>query len=144
MKGVVDQIKHLKKEDILAFLFALYLILGMNIPDSLAKMVDSIYGKIAVVIIAVFLYVKTNPVLGVLGFLVAFDLIRRSSLATGSSYTLSEDKKMERITSYNQVSYTLEQEVVDKMAPLTHAGILQTSPSYSPLSENTYGAVSLH
>jgi hypothetical protein len=144
MNKITGFVKQLKKEDVLTGLFAIYLILGLKIPDPLAKLIDNVYGKIVVVIIAIILFAKTNPILGVLGFLVAFDIIRRSSLETGSSYTLSEKQKMERITSYNQISYTLEQEVVSKMAPLTQASILQSSPSYKPVSDDTYNAISLN
>ena len=60
----------------------------------------SSFGKIIVITLAIILFTNTGAVLGVLGFLVAFDLIRRSSFSTGSAYALGEDFKMERIT-YN-------------------------------------------
>lgn len=136
-------INNLKKEEVLAFLFALYLILGLNVPEPFASAIDSIFGKIIVITLAIVLFTNTGAVLGVLGFLVAFDLIRRSSFSTGSAYALGEDVKMERITSYNQQPYTLEQEIVTKMAPLSSPNIIQSASSYVPLAEDNHGATLL-
>ena len=71
------------KENILSFLFIVFLIVKFHIPEPVADMVDTLPGKFAVVVIAIMLFGYANPVLGVLGLFVAFDLIRRSSMTTG-------------------------------------------------------------
>jgi hypothetical protein len=140
----IDKLKNMKKEEVLAFLFALYLILGLHVPEPFASAIDSMLGKIIVITLAIILFTNTGAVLGILGFLVAFDLIRRSSFSTGSVYALGEDFKMERITSYNQQPYTLEQEIVSKMAPLSRPNIIQSvGSSYVPLTEDDHGATAL-
>ena len=52
----------------------------------------------------------------------------------------SEEKKMSQFTAYNQFPYTLEQEVVAKMAPIMKSGSSLTQASYKPLLDNLYDA----
>ena len=88
-----------------------------------------------------------NPILAVLSVFVAFDLIRRSSLATGldalQKYAPSEEKKSSQFTAFNQFPYTLEQEVVAKMAPIAKSGYSISQASYKPVLENLYDAAPL-
>jgi hypothetical protein len=138
----------LKKEHIgelvLVVLFIIYLILGFKTPDLIANMVDSLVGKIVIFMIVVYLFMHANPILAILSLLVAFDLIRRSSIKTGADalkrFAPSEEKKMSQFTAYNQFPYTLEQEVVAKMAPVMNAGFSITQASYKPLLDNLHDA----
>ena len=65
---------------ILAILFVIYLIMGYKTPEPVANVVDTLIGKIVIIIIALALFANVNPVLGILGLLVAYDIIRRSSV----------------------------------------------------------------
>jgi hypothetical protein len=140
--------KEHRLQHILTGLFIIYLILGASTPLPIAMLVDTIPGQIIVVMIAIGLFLKSNPVLGVIGLFVAFDLIRRSSIATGTQglqfYLPSERTKMSHITSYNTVPFTLEQEMVSKMAPITNNSMLIEKSKYIPILENNYGAASLN
>ena len=131
-------------ELILVILFIIYLILGFKTPEPIAGLVDTVVGKIVILLIVVYLFMNCNPILAVLSLFVAFDLIRRSSLTTGidalQKYAPSEEKKMSQFTAFNQFPYTLEQEVVKKMAPIVIGGTSLTPPSYKPLLENLYDA----
>jgi hypothetical protein len=121
---------------VLGIIFIIYLIMGYPIPETLANMIDTIYGKIIVCVLALILLVSVNPVLGVLGLFVAFDLIRRSEMATGSSALLkfgsSEKQKMGDLTAFNQFPYTLEQEMV-KIRTINKDPMIDTPPSYKPM-----------
>jgi hypothetical protein len=138
----------LKKENmgelILIILFIIYLIVGFKTPQPIANLVDSLVGKIVIFIIVIYLFMNNNPILAVLSMFVAFDLIRRSTLTTGlgalQKYAPTEEKKMSEFSAYNQFPYTLEQEVVKKMAPILRTGTSLTPPSYKPLLENLYDA----
>ena len=109
-------------QTILGIIFSIYLIMGYKLPSSVATIVDTVYGKVIIVIIALILFAKFNPVLGILGFFVAYNLLTQSSNITGSNalqqYLPTEKKKYTAMTKYNQFPYTLEQEVVKKMAPI--------------------------
>jgi hypothetical protein len=136
-----------KKENlgqvILCILFIIYLIMGYKVPDSVAGVIDTIYGKIGVAVIALVLFSYANPILGVLGFIVAFDIIRRSSVATGTfaldNYVPTEEKKETHLNAMNQFPYTLEQEVVKKMAPMKYVPE-SSNVSFSPVLDDTYDA----
>jgi hypothetical protein len=128
----------------LAILLIVYLVLGFRTPDAVAGMVDSLVGKIVMFVIVIFLFLHANPLLAVLALFVAFDLMRRSSVATGidalQKFAPSEEKRTSQFTAYNQFPYTLEQEVVAKMAPMVSAGSSLTQASYKPLLDNLYDA----
>jgi hypothetical protein len=137
-----------KKENMgelaLAILLIVYLVLGFRTPDAVAGMVDSLVGKIVMFVIVIYLFLHANPLLAVLGLFVAFDLMRRSSVATGidalQKFAPSEEKRTSQFTAYNQFPYTLEQEVVAKMAPMVSAGSSLTQASYKPMLDNLYDA----
>jgi hypothetical protein len=131
-------------ELVLAILFIVYLILGLKTPEPIANMVDSLIGKVAIIVIVIFLFMHANPFLAVLGLFVAFDLIRRSSMSTGidalQRFAPSEDKKLTQFSAYNQFPYTLEQEMVTKMTPMVNSGISITPSSYKPMLDNLHNA----
>ena len=131
-------------ELVLMILLIVYLILGLKTPEPIANVIDTLVGKIVIIIIVIYLFMHANPLLAVLSLFVAFDLIRRSSLTTGldalQKYAPSEEKRSTQFTAYNQFPYTLEQEVVSKMAPIAKAGFSISQPSYKPLLDNLYDA----
>jgi len=137
-----------KKENMgelaLAILFIVYLILGFKTPDAIAGMVDSMIGKVVMFVVVIYLFLHANPLLAVLALFVAVDLVRRASVATGidalKKFAPSEAKRSTQFTAYNQFPYTLEQEVVAKMAPMVSAGSSLTQASYKPMLDNLYDA----
>ena len=137
-----------KKENmgelILIVLLIIYLIMGFKTPQPVASLITSLPGKIIIFIIVVSLFIYSNPILAVLALFVAFDLMRRSSIATGidalKRFAPSEEKKTSQFTAFNQFPYTLEQEVVKKMAPIIQSGSSLTPASYKPILENLYDA----
>ena len=135
-------------EFILIVLIIIYLILGFKTPEIIAVVVDNVIGKVVIILIVVYLFLHANPILAVLAALVAFDLMRRSNDATGlgalAAYAPSEQKKMSQFTAFNQFPYTLEQEVVAKMAPIVRSVSSLNPPSYKPLLDNLYDAASLN
>jgi hypothetical protein len=145
----MDTFKELFKKEhmgefILIILMIIYLIMGLKTPEIIAVMVDNVIGKVVIILIVIYLFMHANPILAVLAALVAFDLMRRSNDATGlgalSAYAPSEKKKMSQFTAFNQFPYTLEQEVVAKMAPIVRSGSSLTPPSYKPLLDNLHDA----
>jgi hypothetical protein len=142
----------LKKEHmgelVLVVLFIIYLIMGSKTPEPVAGMVDTLVGKIVIFITIIYLFMHANPILAVLALLVGFDLIRRSSMATGidalQRFAPSEEKKSSQFTAFNQFPYTLEQEVVAKMAPVMKSGSSLSQASYKPLLDNLYDASPLN
>jgi hypothetical protein len=149
----MEVFKNLLKKDntgelILIILFIIYLVLGLRTPEIVANMVDNIIGKVVIILVVIYLFMKANPVLAVLAVFVAFDLMRRSTSTTGlgalEKYAPTEKKKMSQFTAFNQFPYTLEQEVVAKMSPIMKSGSSLSQASYKPLLDNLYDASPLN
>ncbi len=133
-------------ETILTILFVLYLALGLRMPSIFANIFDTSIGKVAVVIAALMLFAYSNPVLGVLGLLVAYQIIRSSSIRTGmaglEAYYPTEEKKWTPFSAANQFPYTLEQEVVKNMTTQKFNASYVKSP-YRPALDDTHDAAPL-
>ena len=130
----------------LVVLFIIYLIMGYKIPDQLARVIDSSAGKIVVALIALLLFGYSNPILGVLGILVAYHLIKGSSEKTGMAaleqFYPTEEKKWSPFTAIHQFPYTLEQEVVKEMASQKFNANFVKAP-YRPMLDDTHDASSI-
>lgn len=137
--------KHMP-ELILTILFALYLVMGYKTPECVAIMIDSTVGKIIVGLVALLLFGYSNPVLGVLALLVAYQMIRGASVKTGMAgleeYYPTEAKKWSPFTPAHQFSYTLEQEMVKKMTTQKFNTEYVKAP-YRPTLEDTHDATPL-
>jgi len=145
-----------KKENmgqlILSILFVIYLIMGYNTPMSLAELIDTPVGKIAVIIVALCILSTSNPILGILALFVAYELIRRSSIALRGelkNYIPSESKKSDQFSAFNQneFPYTLEQEMVGKMTIQNNSINLsfnESTSNFKPILDNTHNASMLN
>ena len=137
--------KHMP-ELVLSVLFIIYLVLGYQIPDGVASMIDSTPGKIVVLLVALMLFAYSNPVLGVLALLVAYQLIKGSGIKTGMAgleeYYPTEAKKWSPFTSTHQFPYTLEQEIVKNMTTQKFNTEYVKAP-FRPILDDTHGASSL-
>jgi len=139
--------KEHRSEFILAILLIIYLVMGFKTPDSVADIVDTLPGKVVIMVIVISLFTYYHPVLAVIAMFAAFDLIRRSSESTGldslQKYVPTEEKKMSRFNAFNQFPYTLEQEMVAKMVPMRNSGSSITQSSFKPVLDDLHNAVSL-
>ena len=128
---------------ILSILFIIYLVMGYQIPSAIAPVIDSSIGKVVVVLVALLLFAYSNPILGVLGLLVAYQLITGASVKTGMAaleqYYPTEQKKWSPFTPTHQFPYTLEQEMVKKMASQKFNTNYVKAP-YRPVLDDTYDA----
>lgn len=104
---------------VLSILFIIYLLVGYKMPEEVAQLIDTTIGKVIVALISLFLFAYGNPILGILGLLVAYQLIQSASIKTGMAaleqYYPTEEKKWSPFSPAHQFPYTLEQEVVKNM-----------------------------
>ncbi len=146
-------LKLFKKEHmgelVLFILFVIYLVIGGETPEPVSNIVNSMLGKLLLLLIVVYLFLYKNPVLAVISILVAIDLIRRSKYVDMTTRieqilnpgcTDGSEMSQYPFTMYNQFPYTLEQEVVKKMAPIVQSGSVLTKPSFKPMLENDHDA----
>jgi hypothetical protein len=133
-------------ELVLTSLFVLYLVMGYQMPEQAATIVDSTIGKIVVVLVALMLFAYSKPILGILALLVAYQLIKSASVKTGMAgleeYYPTESKKWTPFTPTNQFPYTLEQEVVKKMASQKFNTEYVKAP-FRPILDDTHDAAPL-
>jgi hypothetical protein len=136
--------KEHRGELVLTIILIIYLILGIKTPQPIAALVDNMVGKIVVFVIVIYMFLYKNPILAIISLFVAFDLMRRSSSSMFNSvmqtYIPSEYNKMNQFTAFNQFPYTLEQEVVNKMAPIVQSGFVLNKASYRPMLDNLHDA----
>ena len=129
---------------ILLILFILYLVLGFKMPSNVSQMIDTRIGKISIAILAIILFAYTNPIVGIIGIIVAYEIIKRSSMTTGSyaleKYYPTEQKKWSPFTPIHQFPYTLEQEMVKKMAPIRHTSSTSTQSSFKAILDDQHDA----
>jgi hypothetical protein len=128
---------------VLVILFIIYLLMGYKTPEGVATMIDSSFGKIIIALFALLLFAYSNPILGVLGIFVAYQIIRSASIKTGMAaleqYYPTEEKKWSPFTKQHQFPYTLEQEIVKEMAPQKF-NTDYVKASYKPSLDDTYDA----
>ena len=127
-------------------MFISYLALPIQLPEMVAKMVDSPMGTIGIFVLSVYLFFYANPLIAVLFVLVAYEMFRRSTNAIGKAamvkYTPTQARKDEKMKQMNPVKTTsLEEEVVDQMAPIGKSDIsVFTASTFKPVAENVGGA----
>jgi len=115
-----------KLEIALLVVFVLYVVLPVQTPQFLSGIIDSSLGMLTVFILAIYLFLNVNPIVAVVFILVAYELLRRSSQKVGHvtvmQYTPSQARKDAEMVAMNPPkAVTLEEEVVNKMAPIGHS-----------------------
>ena len=133
-------------------IFIVYIVFPFRTPIFLASIINTPIGLIGVLVITLYLFFYTNPILAVIYIFVAYELLRRSALVkVGGSdnymvqYTPSEIKKeMDMIEMNPPREKTLEEEVVSTMAPSqkfntrTEDDILQFKPTAEKINGSLY------
>jgi len=168
MQSFKKTFDHLVEENpsqlVLGIIFFFYILFNVQTPEVLATPLESIFGKVLVFAVAAVVFMKTNPVVGVLGFVVAYQMVKTASITTGRyamrQYLPSEENKMKDMRSFNVVEPTsqvaptsisssgsgivlpgtLEEEMVDKMAPLVIQGNESSNLDYKPVLDGQHGA----
>jgi predicted membrane protein len=130
-------------------IFAIYIIFPFRTPGFMANVINTPLGLFAVLLITLYLFFYTNPILGVVYIFVAYELLRRSALVKsrgGDAYmvkhTPSEDKRQEEMVKLNPVRHvTLEEDVIKTMAPAqTFNKGMDISTDFKPVAERVSGA----
>lgn len=136
-------------EMVIFVLLILYIVFTPSVPPALAEYAESTTGQVIIVILAITLFLSTNPVVGILGFLAAYEFIRRASRVTGvygiETFSPTESKKQEVMTAMNPApTKTLEEELVDNLvviSPNDERSGITDGFSFQPVLGNLYGAV---
>lgn len=127
-------------EVLLLILLVTYLLFNIRTPIGLAELVsENVLVQVGVYLLSLSLFKYSNPVIGVLGLIAAYELVQRSKEQTGRKsipkYLPSQDKMDAALNAFNQFPPTLEEQVVATMAPIVHNGPMG-APSYLPILDN--------
>jgi hypothetical protein len=122
--------KLMNGQSLLFILFVIYIVFNIRTPEPIANIIDSTLGYVVIVGLFALMSVNLNPLVTLVGIFAIYLLFKRSSIATGSlamtKFLPSENIKSQHLSAFNQFPVTLEEEVVQKMAPL------QSGPSMRP------------
>lgn len=123
---------------ILEVLFILYLLFNVTLPLSLANFFTTKIGVIIAVLLAISMF-SAGLIAGILALLVAYTTIKRANLQSSGVFPNggAEEIKMEMLNNYNKVPKTLEEEVVDNMAPIVKDSGNGDPASYKPVLNPT-------
>lgn len=138
----MDVIKNLKHHDMaLTLVFVVYLVFNIQSPPQVCGIFDNIIGNIAIALTALYLFSISNPIVGVLGLLVAFQFISRCQFSNSPLKQVSNLVSGKGFTSpWKRQPITLEEEMVSKMAPLV---VNDVGPqlNYKPVMGDQHGAL---
>jgi energy-coupling factor transporter transmembrane protein EcfT len=136
-------------EILFLILFILYIVVPTEVPYEFASFIDSPLGMILLFLIVLFLFLYTNPVLGVLFIFVAYELIRRSSLVSAKTaltmFTPSEVNRAIEMEQMNPTKHvTLEEEIIRERAPFEKGSATDVASSpFKPVADKISVGASL-
>jgi hypothetical protein len=138
-----------KYEATLLVLFIIYLIFDIQPPDMFAAIIDTPLGMVFVLLLTLMNFMKSNVILGVVGLFVAYEVVRRSARVNNrvpmTMYTPSQmNKDIELVQMNPPQDKTLEEEMVDKMAPVGNSSLITyTMSEYKPVATEIHNASSV-
>jgi len=144
MEAYNDVMKKLSNHElILGGLLAIYSVFDIQAPHWLNEFIVSDFGSIVLILFTLSLFLYVNPIIAILGLIAAYELIKRSRNDTHQNYNLisylpETQPGCRDLNAYNQFSMTLEQEMVQKMAPLVGPSV--GNVSYKPNMDNDHDA----
>jgi hypothetical protein len=91
--------------------------------------------------------VNLHPLVTLVGIFAIYLLFKRSSIATGSlamtKFLPTENVKNQHLSAFNQFPVTLEEEVVQKMAPL-QSGPAMGPKTFTPILDDLHDAANVN
>ena len=108
-------------EIFLFILFVVYIVFSIPTPNVIVPFIDSPLGLGAILIITLYLFLYTTPILGILSIFVAYELLRRSCKITGQTpiveYTPTQVKKDQYMKEMNPPTHvvSLEEEIIHQI-----------------------------
>ncbi len=129
-----------------------YILVNIPTPDSLAVAMNSLVGHILVLLLAVFLILRTDPIVAALGIFALYELFRRGRhvdslndveliVTEVSQDTDDEHRKLRKMKGMNGMSMiptldlSLEEKMIKKMVPLV-ASNDGSSASFKPVLDD--------
>jgi hypothetical protein len=126
----------------LLIIFVVYILFNVQTPRPIAAL-DSTFGYVLIIALFAILAINLNPIVIVVGIFAIYLLFKRSSISTGSlamtKFLPTENVKTQYLSAFNQFPVTLEEEVVQQMAPL-QPGPAMAPKTFHPIMNNLHSA----
>jgi len=135
-----------KMEIGMLIIFVIYLVMDIYPPEMLASYLDTSLGMVGILLVTLYVFMNYNPILGVVFLFVAYEIVRRSARVNNRvpmvHYTPSQAKKDAELAEMNPAPPTsLEEEIVDKMAPVGKSSLISyTMSQFKPVSTDIHNA----
>ena len=134
-------------QSLLLVLFVIYIIFNIPTPEPIASMIDSTFGYVVIIVLFAFMAVNLNPLVTLVGIFAIYLLFKRSSISTGSlamtKFLPSEHIKTQHLSAFNQFPVTLEEEVVQQMAPF-QPGPAMGPKTFTPVLNDLHNATNVN
>ena len=144
---MTDLFKIMKKDThhyVLAALLIIFIVSDVKVPGVIGELVDTIVGKIVVVMVALSLF-GAHPVVGAIGLVAAYQLIMRSQgLHASSVYIPSEAKKSRVLSAVNQFPTTVEEEIIANQIPYVFKKTAAGNVPYKGIQNKLHGAAKIN
>jgi hypothetical protein len=171
MKFLPNSVKNMKTyEIVLLVCFIIYIIFPIQTPTSISKIVESPLGIVILFCITVSLFIYTNPILGVVYILVAYELLRRSSdsnmtsmynvsttdsqkppsepTRTTRTIPITQTSKDAQLQSMNTISDnpSLEEDIIRVSIPSNqnHSKVVEVENNFLPVADNVITGSSMY
>jgi|TARA_A100001015_G_scaffold23722_1_gene26824 hypothetical protein len=118
---------------------SIFIVAPLYPPAPLSELIDTLLGKLVVLVISLILLSNVKPVIGIVGLYAAFILVyrSRSSILPINNFTALETRKeFDKLASHNQFPVTLEEEVVQKRVPTENLSVKTIGESYKPVYDS--------
>ncbi len=147
MEKFLKKLRGKEHNYVLAALLAIFVVFPISLPQIVAEMVNTLIGKIVIVLLALNLFLA-HPMVGAIGVLAAYELIKRAELTTinqpSNRFIPSEKKKTSNMSKYNQFPVTVEEMVIAKQIPYVFKTKQSASSAgYKPVQDSVQGAARL-
>jgi hypothetical protein len=149
MKNLFKIPKNQTHHYVLVLILVLFVVFPISIPHELASLVSSLFGKVVIVVVVLNLFLL-HPVIGSVGVVAAYELVRRSSETKGSGadaikkFIPSEQSKKANLTKYNQFPLTVEEIVIKSKIPYSfNLSNPSDSSPFLPIQEDIHEASSI-
>lgn len=127
--------------------FIAFLVSNIGIDPYVASIIDTPYGNIFIIILSIMILSVTNPIVGLTGILVAYELIRRSSETVYNTITINEpdteEQRAQKVVDMNRnqpnLGDTLEESIINQI-PEIGIDTATDTDGILPVATDTYDA----
>lgn len=143
MKTLKDLFNPKNNLELMLFvIFIIYIVFNVNTPNFLVPLINNNLAYITIILVAFYILMNCNPILGVLAFIVAYTIIKRSSFSSPNyvmnNYIPSEKNKEDDLIRYNSnPNPSLEEEIVSNMPVLNTNHNVDDDNSVQPILDSS-------